>query len=208
MTPDKRVSSRNTTDVPQPLKGIRALSQIKNNSKQLPLPTYSVVTESLAPAHESCYRVALMLMHTWPYRQFLLVNKSKSTYSQEITQVQWQKTKWDSPGWQKAYSPSSRINLSLHLFLCLTSICKGGYSPHSRVLPVLPRIISHTTGKILSEKSWAKQNQSCLFYGSQLHVEALALLRIQALVLGFPRTFIWNYMYCSAPSTWKAIGSA
>lgn len=91
MMPDKRVRSRNTTDTPQPLKGLQAPSQIRNSSQQTPLPTYSLVTESLAPAHESCYRVALMLMLTLFYRQFLLVNKSKSAYLQEITQVQWQK---------------------------------------------------------------------------------------------------------------------
>lgn len=82
-----------------------------------------------------------------------------NSYLQEITQLQRQKTKRYSPGWQKTYPPSNRLNLSLHLFLFLTSICKGGYSPHSRVfanIPVLPRTISHMTGKRLSEKSWAK----------------------------------------------------
>lgn len=159
MTPDKRVRSRNTTDTPQALQGIQAPSRTRNSSKKTPLPTYSLVTESLAPAHESCHRVALMLMLTLFYRQFISVNKSKNAYSQEITQVQWQKTKRYSPGWQNTYPPSNRLNLSLHLLLCFTSICKGGYSPHSRIfanLPLLPRIIFHMTRKRLSEKSWAK----------------------------------------------------
>lgn len=149
MMPDKRVRLRNSSDIPQPLKGIQAPSQIRNGSKQPPLPTHSLVTESLAPAHESWYRVAFIVDNfCWSTDPREFISKKLPRYSS--------KKKRYSPGWQKAHPPSNGLNLSLDFFLCLTRICKGEYSPHCRIfpnMPILPRIISHMAGKRLPEKS-------------------------------------------------------